>query len=148
MGTTCGSLALKGAKSSRNAAVVDELIKNGAIIMGKANLSVCTTPWLNILALISWLRSGEHLKRKSREQGGLRSLVRFVISGRKETSSWHADNHRPFPHMFEVASFPMRRFWATAFVTWNSNMIPRLMLSFVDSVRVIRRQRCWCCCWF
>ncbi|OAG13532.1 amidase family protein [Alternaria alternata] len=40
--TTCGSLALVGSKPSKNAAVVSRLIAAGAIILGKANLSVGT----------------------------------------------------------------------------------------------------------
>jgi amidase len=39
MDTTCGTVALRGAKPPRNAAIVDLLVKEGAIILGKANLS-------------------------------------------------------------------------------------------------------------
>ncbi|CAO2654984.1 Nn.00g117170.m01.CDS01 [Neocucurbitaria sp. VM-36] len=37
--TTCGSLALVGARPRKNAAVIDRLLAAGAIILGKANLS-------------------------------------------------------------------------------------------------------------
>ncbi|KAL8418926.1 hypothetical protein RB594_002220 [Gaeumannomyces avenae] len=40
--TTVGSLALKGAFASRNAPVVDSLVRAGVIIIGKANLSEMT----------------------------------------------------------------------------------------------------------
>ncbi|KAK2783760.1 hypothetical protein FQN52_009504 [Onygenales sp. PD_12] len=54
MGTTCGSGALRGAKPKRNSAIVDLLIRSGAIVIGKANLSElacikgsppCTSGW-------------------------------------------------------------------------------------------------------
>lgn len=41
METTCGSYALVGAKAKRDAVVVERLVKAGALIIGKANLSVC-----------------------------------------------------------------------------------------------------------
>ncbi|KAK2787720.1 hypothetical protein FQN53_004743 [Emmonsiellopsis sp. PD_33] len=54
MGTTCGSGALRGAKPKGNSAIVDLLIRSGAIVIGKANLSElacikgsppCTSGW-------------------------------------------------------------------------------------------------------
>ncbi|KAK0123881.1 hypothetical protein ONS95_008873 [Cadophora gregata] len=42
MNTTCGTFALKDAKTKGNAPIVDRLIKAGMIIIGKANLSEMT----------------------------------------------------------------------------------------------------------
>lgn len=39
MDTTCGAVALQGAKA-RNAPVIERLLEAGVIIIGKANLSV------------------------------------------------------------------------------------------------------------
>jgi amidase len=40
MGTTAGSFAFRNTNPYQNAEVVDKLIESGAIIIGKANLSV------------------------------------------------------------------------------------------------------------
>jgi amidase len=41
METTAGSLALRDSRPRKNAKIVDMLIAAGAIVLGKANLSVC-----------------------------------------------------------------------------------------------------------
>jgi len=44
MDTTCGTVALRGARPRRNAVVIDKLIEAGMIVIGKASLSVSSTP--------------------------------------------------------------------------------------------------------
>ena len=83
MATTCGSYALVGAKT-KNAPIVDRILKAGMIILGKANLSVSVSLHLNI-ALLTWFRNGLERRASLLQQVGLQLVA------------------KPSPRIFEAA---------------------------------------------